>query len=271
MLIKYNDDFSINVNYPYADKFKHTILFIHGFTCSSDYWNDVISNLGEDILCVTYDLPGHGKTTIHTDDTYYTLDFQLKLIDFIIDFFQIKNFGIYGYSMGGRIALNYAIKNKVDFLILESTNPGLESEDERNLRYVEDKKIVEFIESHSVKEFIDVWMAKDLFKDLSSNNPNMFNKIKTMKYHNNKTGLIKSLLGMSQGIIKPVWEELENLDIPVLLLSGSEDEKYTKIHKKMNKLLPNAQNISIKGVSHNIHLSKPDVLAQYVKAFLANL
>ncbi|HOJ37338.1 MAG TPA: 2-succinyl-6-hydroxy-2,4-cyclohexadiene-1-carboxylate synthase [Ignavibacteriales bacterium] len=271
MLIKYNDDFSINVNYPYLNKPKHVIIFVHGFTCSSDDWEKLIKFLQDDILCITYDLPGHGKTTTHDNLDYYSQDFQLKIIDFVKEFFQLNNFGLYGYSMGGRIALNYALTRKIDFLILESTSPGIENADERKQRYEEDKKLADFISRQPLKLFVDEWINKDIFKYKQLLNSNEIEELKQKKLRNAKTGLINSLLALSQGFIEPVWNKLENLDFPVLLLSGSEDEKYSKIHKRMSNSLPNVQNVSIKGVSHNIHSIKAESLSQFVKAFIANL
>ena len=54
-------------------------------------------------------------------------------IDWILEKAGIEKANILGYSMGGRLALTFALTypNKVGKLILESASPGLEEEDQR--------------------------------------------------------------------------------------------------------------------------------------------
>ena len=61
----------------------------------------------------------------------------------LFDMLALRRFILVGYSMGGRIALAYTVNypGRVSSLILESSSPGLKSEDERTARRETDQSL----------------------------------------------------------------------------------------------------------------------------------
>ena len=92
------------------------VVFLHGFLGSSLDWLEVLSYLPS-FKSYLIDLPGHGKSAFHPE--------------LILPHFEEK-IDLVGYSMGGRLALQYAAQNpqKIEKLILLSTHLGLFSEEE---------------------------------------------------------------------------------------------------------------------------------------------
>ncbi|GIW50403.1 MAG: hypothetical protein KatS3mg080_1014 [Anoxybacillus sp.] len=71
--------------------------------------------------------------------------------------------------MGGRrLALTFAVlyPQYVQTLILESSSPGLKTEEERMKRREEDERLAQFIEQHGVASFVDRWENIPLFSSL---------------------------------------------------------------------------------------------------------
>jgi 2-succinyl-6-hydroxy-2,4-cyclohexadiene-1-carboxylate synthase len=64
------------------------------------------------------------------------------------------------------------------------------------------------------------------------------------------------------------WEKLNNIDFPVLLISGELDEKYTTINKKMQSGIRKAQHQTVLNCGHNVHLEKPELFIKLVIDFL---
>ena len=114
------------------------LIFIHGFTGSSSSWDTIRKSINKQSFAI--DIPGHGKSIFNDIKSDYTLD------DFIIEFFLLLNtfnfnkINLCGYSMGGRLCLEFAHKypNKINSLILESTSHGIEDLDAREERLSED-------------------------------------------------------------------------------------------------------------------------------------
>ena len=82
---------------------------------------------------------------------------------------------IYGYSLGGRLALNYIHTRRpsLDLLVLESASFGIKDEDERKKRLELDQ-----VRSNSIKkdlkEFLRQWYKMDLWGELTDKKRNQF-------------------------------------------------------------------------------------------------
>jgi len=261
----------VKKNFRKHDPQKQSILFLHGFGgCSSD-WNETISLIGSEFQILTIDLPGFGKSSKPRDDKFYQIDFLVQLIDDILSELKLAEVVLTGYSMGGRLALQFTSKHpeKVRALILESSSPGIKTKSERQLRIKSDAALISFINKNSLKDFFTFWQNLPLFatqKNLpvKKRRSILLNKINA----NSKTGLIKSLINFGQGEMKNLWNKLSRIRIPTLLLTGALDTKYTSIQQEMVKLIPNSSHKIIEDAGHNLHLEKPEVFVNLVRDFL---
>ena len=107
----------------------HHVLFIHGLGSSADRWGVIPNNLSTNFHTIVIDLPGFGKS-----DKPTTMDYTIKNFrDIVIDFMNLLSIGggkisIVGHSLGGFIAVEVAIKNKIKLekLVLIDTSGMLE-------------------------------------------------------------------------------------------------------------------------------------------------
>src|SRR5436305_10418663 len=93
---------------------KH-ILFIHGLGSSSVTWGDIPEALAEQYHTIAVDLIGFGNSG--KPDADYTIPYFSKFIkDFLrqekVKINDTDKITIIGHSLGGYIALEYAIENK---------------------------------------------------------------------------------------------------------------------------------------------------------------
>ncbi len=86
------------------------LVFLHGFLGNSADWEAVLSYL-PDCPCFGVDLPGHGSSPFST-----TFDFDPPA----------PKFHLIGYSMGGRLALQYALRypDRIAGLAIASRTPA---------------------------------------------------------------------------------------------------------------------------------------------------
>jgi len=264
----------VKKNFRKADPRKQTIFFLHGFGGCSNDWNEIISMFGSGFQILTIDLPGFGKSGKPKSDKFYQTDFLVQLIDEILCELQFAEVVLAGYSMGGRLALQFAHKHpeKVKALILESTSPGIKTKAERQLRIKSDVELIFFINKNSLKDFFTFWQNQPLFvsqKNLPVKKQQsiLLNKINA----NSKIGLTNSLKNFGQGEMENLWNKLPRIKIPTLLLTGALDAKYSKIQHEMSELLPNSTHKIIDEAGHNLHLEKPEVFVNLVREFLKNI
>lgn len=261
----------IKKNFRKTDPQKQSILFIHGFGGCSIDWDEIISILGSEFQILTIDLPGFGKSSKPRDDKFYQTDFLVQLINDILGELKLTEVVLAGYSMGGRLALQFASKHpeKVKALILESASPVLKTKSDRQKRIKSDSALISFINKNSLKDFFTFWQNLPLFATQKKLPVRKQRSILLKKINaNSRTGLIKSLKNFGQGEMKNLWNKLPRIKIPTLLLTGALDTKYTSIQQEMVKLFPNSTHKIIEGAGHNLHLEKPEVFVNLVREFL---
>lgn len=244
------------------------VVFLHGFTGSAEDWIFIFDKLPHKFSPLAIDLIGHGMTDSPEDPNYYSCSAIINQLDAIFSFLNIYRLILCGYSMGGRAALSYCLHfpQKIIAAIFESTTAGIEDYSLKKERVISDFILAEKIKNDGVKNFIDEWMTNPLFESLKK--IPSYNTIKNKKYKNNAIGLANSLTGFSAGLMPNYWEKLNQLSFPVLLISGSIDEKYTLLAKKMKTKFLYAEHKLAENSGHNVHLEKPDVFVKFVNDFL---
>lgn len=127
---------------------------------------------------------------------------------------------------GGRLSLSFAedYRERVHGLILESTSPGIQEDNQRNERLHSDKLLAENIHKNGIEWFVDYWMNLPIFSSQKQLSTSILNRIKISKLNNNPAGLANSLLGFSQGKMKPCWESLTTFTFPIQLIVGESDK-----------------------------------------------
>ena len=80
-------------------------------------------------------------------------------------------------------------------------------------------------------------------------------------------GLSGALRGMGQGNQKPLWTSLPRLDVPTLILAGSDDAKYTGLAVRMVEILPDSTLKIVRGAGHDLPAEKPLPVAAHLRDF----
>ena len=271
MIIQHDN---IKLNFEHLSEFepsKKTILFIHGFTGSANDWKDVVQKIDKRFNKSALDLIGHGKSSSPSSINYYMADSLITQIEQVINHLRLKEVILCGYSMGGRVALNFAIAkpNMVRGLILESASAGIKNEKEREARKNSDEELVSYIESNSTEDFAAKWLDQELFGTLRRFSNDRLKHIKEEKAKNSKIGLINSLKGFGTGVMPYLGSELPKLKTPIFLITGGLDDKFTQINLNLKKLLPSAKHKIISTSGHNTHLEEPKKFVEAVNSFLS--
>ena len=240
------------------------VILLHGFTGSCEEFIELITPFEKDFNFALIDLPGHGKS-LNLED--YTPAFVFKQLEIISNGRKICCLA--GYSMGGRVALHYALKHPglVDKLVLESSSAGIDDEAERAARRKSDQHWIDYLNSHSIEEFLQAWYEQAIFSDLKKNTQSLEMLI-GQKKNNAPVELAKALQHMGQSVMPGLWQELHHLTSKTWLLCGALDEKYLAIHEKMLNRVPHARRIVFNHAKHNIHFAQPVEFASRLKEIL---
>jgi 2-succinyl-6-hydroxy-2,4-cyclohexadiene-1-carboxylate synthase len=242
------------------------LLVLHGFTGSVETWRSFIPTWSQKYKVIAVDVVGHGKSDAPEAPYFYGLIKTVIDLKTILDFMEIEKVNLLGYSMGGRLALTLAADypERVNALLLESGTPGLTTFKERGERMEKDDALADDIEKHGIKAFVRRWEKIPLFSSQQSLPADIRADLRNQRLNNREVGLANSLRGMGTGQQHPVWNKLNKLDFPVLLVVGEWDRKFTKIAESMKERLPYAKIKQISEAGHAVHVEQPQMFGKIV-------
>ena len=85
---------------------------------------------------------------------------------------------------------------------------------------------------------------------------------------NKRAALACALRGLGTGTLSSLWDRLECLECPTLLIVGASDIKFVRIARKMESFNPHSCLVEVEGVGHAVHLESPEMWLQSVVPFL---
>ncbi len=238
------------------------LVMAHGFTQTGRVWGSMDDNLAEDHQVVRVDLPGHGASAT----------VAAGLEDGALLLGGVGGRATYlGYSMGARFCLHLAIARPdlVGGLVLISGTAGIEDEAERHRRRASDDELAEELDPIrapgppvAVGTFVRRWLENPMFAGISESANGLDDRLR-----NTGPGLASSLRLAGTGTQRPLWDSIGRLTMPVLIISGELDEKFTALGLRMAVAIgPTASRSVVPGAGHAPHLQRPDEVARLVRA-----
>ena len=261
-----------DLNYEVSgDRRSPAVVFLHGFMGSSADWREILAVIEDHTFRISVDLPGHGASLGLPPDTY-TTEGATRAVIRTLDGLEVVRPVVAGYSMGGRLALNLALRyqERCAGLFLESASPGLESAKERAARRAADESKAERLESGDFETFLQNWYGQPLFAPLARDEDLLYRTIEA-KRRNDPGELARSLRGMGTGSQPSMWGELEGLVVPALAIAGELDVKYAGISSRMASINPRLKSAVIPGAGHTVHAEAPAAYVSLLWRFVDGL
>ena len=169
-----------------------------------------------------------------------------------------------GYSMGGRLCLRLALDRPelVRGLVLVSASPGIADDRERAGRTEADEALADSIERDGVDAFLSRWLAQPMFATVPANAPGLSDRHRLTAAY-----LAACLRVLGTGVMEPMWNDLPKLTMPLLLVTGTLDDKYTTIAGRMlERMHAGVEHVELEG-GHALPLEQPAVLGGLITAF----
>ncbi|MCX2728261.1 2-succinyl-6-hydroxy-2,4-cyclohexadiene-1-carboxylate synthase [Thermomicrobium sp. 4228-Ro] len=237
------------------------LLLLHGFAGSSLLWTPLVpALLARGWQVIAPDLLGHGGSEAPADPARYTASEQVADLATLLDALDVTTCTVAGYSMGGRLALQFAVRHpaRVTALVLESASPGLLDLAERTARRQADETLAQAIEQRGIDWFADYWDNLPLFASRRALPDDRLALLRSQWLAQRPHGLAAALRGFGTGTMPPLWDQLHELDQPTLVIVGALDAKYVAIGRAMTERIPRSRLVVVPDTGHTVHLERPD-------------
>lgn len=242
-----------------------TIIAIHGFTGSAEDFEPLCQHLRPEDELRAIDLPGHGKLSAQRQPSDFSMAAHLAAIDLAVG--NSRQITLLGYSLGGRLALHWAVAHpeRVAHLILIGASPGLATPEQRDERQLADASLAGFIRTQGIEAFFKYWHNQTFFKKLLELPPERLAPILARRARNEPEALALSLENAGTGTLPSLWHRLKELRMPIDIVTGEHDSKFTHLAQEMGAHLPKARLSIIEESDHAVHLEQPADLATLLR------
>jgi len=239
------------------------LIILHGLLGLSDNWYSIAKNLGEKYRVYLPDLRNHGRSP---HSSIFNYEVMARDVREFLDTHRIASSTIVGHSMGGKVAMYFALQHPayVEKLVVVDIAPRAYAPQHEeifeaifsvDLSPVKTRQEVDALLAGRIK---DVTVRRFLLKNL------IRDKNGTFRWKFNLQGIFRNIHTMYE----PIHSDQPFLK-PTLFIKGEKSLYITEEDIfQIKKLFPEAQIRVIPGAGHWVHFDKPDKFIKILRTFL---
>ncbi len=239
------------------------VVLIHGGQLDCRMWSDQFTALSQQFRVIRYDVRGYGGS-FRPDVLYSDADDLAGLLDYL----KVNKAHIVGLSLGGRIALDFALAHPARVSSLTLAGPGLSGYEppdgtETDLRMW---NIIKAARDEGPEQATALWL-KDPFMAPAMEQARLVPSLEKMARENAHCWLENPVLQRSPQPLAA--SRLGEIKVPTLLILGDRDVPQIKATiETLKKGIAGSAKVVIKDAGHMVNMEKPDPFNQAVLSFL---
>ncbi len=254
----------------WGSKKKPHLILLHGFLGSNEEWQEIGEALSDQYYCIAPSLPGHGGSALPKT----IRDFESYAGCCVVSsFFKPgRPVRLLGYSLGGRIALSLLAQypQRFSHVLIESASAGLPTEPERLGRIHADTQWSVRFKNEPMHLVLKDWYQQPVFNNLHHMKPSPVPSLIKTRMKNNPRQMAQVLKTCSLGQQPYYLAQLQTLKINMAYITGTQDVKFTKVGRHLEKQIKNFTFFRARGCGHNVHLEDPEQFISSCRRFFSN-
>ena len=253
---------------------RRSILFLHGGGLTAHTWDLVCLALRPRFRCYALDLRGHGDSE-WSPNMQYGLNAYAHDVERVAKALELRDFVMFGMSLGGLISLAYAGQHaaRLRLLVVVDVGPTVHPEGARKIRDF----MLESGELDSVEDFVsrashfNPRRDPELLKrSLMHNLRQVPNGKSTWKYDRRHREQRDHPAADRRR--QELWNDVAKITCPTLIVRGEKSDVFTTDDAiALSTALPNGRWVEVAGAGHTVQGDNPRGLLEKCEPFLAPL
>jgi pimeloyl-ACP methyl ester carboxylesterase len=228
------------------------ILLTHGFGATSRMWDEQIEQFTDRYRLIAWDLPGHGESKLPPEPL--APDGLVRAMAKILEGAEAGRAILIGLGIGGTLSLRFwrAHPERVRGLVLIGTMPGLRSGFAREICNQRALELAASVERDGL----------DALEGGAEVDPRL---------HASASDLAAAARSLLVHTDNGALSWLAEIDVPVLVIVGSEDRPNLTAAEFLARTIPNARKAVIPHANHAANMHKPEAVNAAITDFLGKL
>ena len=240
----------------------HPLVLIHGFTLDTRMWDDQFEGFATHHQAIRYDVRGFGKSALPTEASYDHTDDLYALMQHL----GIDSAYILGLSMGGRIAIDFALTYPTATDALIPVDAGLSGFQFKEFSLV---FIWQTAKESGLQEAKTAWLNHPILEVARQNGSVNSRMIQMVKDY---SGWHWFNDDPRRALQPPAIERLDEIETPTLAIVGERDIlDCHRIADLLEERITCAKKIVMPGVGHMSNMEAPERFNEIVLGFLAEV
>lgn len=246
------------------------IVFCHEFAGDYRSWQPQVDAFSGTHRCITYSHRGYFPSDVPEDLDAYTQELLVDDLRGLLDHLGIERAHIVGLSMGGNVALNFALTYPERCLTAVVAGCGAGTVGREQFERDNDR-VVHYLRTYGMVAFAEMYAAGAARRTFQRKDPAGWELFRQQLAEHSATGSALTQAGIQRRrpTIFALKERLNQLTVPTLLIVGDEDEPCIEPGIFMKREIATSGLVILPQSGHTINLEEPARFNQAVSDFHA--
>jgi pimeloyl-ACP methyl ester carboxylesterase len=248
------------------------VLFIHEFAGDHRSWEPQVRELARRHRCVTYDARGYPPSDVPAEPERYSQDQAVADAVAVLDHLGIQRAHVVGLSMGGFCTLHLGLRHPGRALSLTVAGCGYGAQPDLRERWqAETEASASSFETGGAAATAEKYMVGPARVQFQRKDPRGWEESRRWLAEHSAVGSALTLRGvqMRRPSLYELTERLRRLEVPVLLVTGDEDEGCLEPNLMLKRTIPTAALAVLPRTGHACNLEEPALFNRLVLDFVA--
>ena len=242
-----------------------SLVFIHGLGLDARMWDPQFETFAHRFSVVRYDLRGFGRSSLPTAESYSHAEDLRALLRFL----RVSDAHIFGLSLGGRHAVNFALlypEATKSLILVDSSLDGFDFSREFLGPF---DKIEACAKRGDIKAANQLWLNHPLFAPARENREVACKLAEIVGDYSGWRWANEDPVRKSN---PPAIKSLNQIRAPALVLVGDRDlADFRAISDLLAQEIPHATKVVLPGVGHMSNMEGPEQLNRIALQFLSSV
>ena len=236
------------------------IVFVHGGQMDSRMWDEQVRSFSKDHRVLRFDVRGYGRSG-GIKNAYASHDD----LDTFVETLGLPAFTLVGLSLGGRIAIDYALDHADRLNALVLVAPGLTGWEWSGPDHAFFDDIVTAAQAGNTARAVELWLECP-YMTPAMELAHLAPRLRQLATDNERAWTIPPI---EVRRTPPAVTELDRLTVPTLLVVGDRDvPDILRIADRLERDCPKLRRVDFIGVGHLPNLEQPERFDTELRDFL---